>query len=141
VDPTTQKPVYDSAPTEDTGIVPASAPRVFNSAAVKLDFSSDGISCQVPTTVKLVINDDGTSELSTTGPNIIDHFNCEASGDETWYINGTDDDVSQTVGFQTCNFGNFPAAGLLTYANQTLLGTVSCINKDGTTAITLNVGP
>ena len=116
---------------------PAGEALTITGSGTKLDFSGDGVSCQVPATAVLLVNPDGTARLTSVGLDIIDHYNCKGDNDETWYIDGTADNFSQTAGFASCNFGGFSAEGAVTYADQKLLGTVSCFYTDGTLAVTL----
>ena len=97
-------------------------------------------SCKLPSIVVLTLRCDGTAELTNTSPSIIDHINCTpGTSDETWYVNGKFDEVTQTVTFENCNFGNFTAQGSFTYSYGagTLTGEVSCFNKDGEKFVTL----
>ena len=128
----TAPPVFDP---------PDSAPQTFTGDGIKNDYSSEGAVCLVNQPVTLVLKGDGTAELTTTGADIIDHANCTAgASEETWYMNGLVDVATQTVTFQTCNFGNFTAGGSLSLVQGMLAGQVSCTNKDGIKFITLVVG-
>lgn len=134
--PTATAPMY--VPTTAPTTVEPPTPLTFMGNAIKTDYASSGQGCDVAVIAMLTVNPDGTAELSTTGPDIIDHYNCQTGSDETWYINGTADSLNQTVTFATCNFGGFTAKGILSYAGaKNLGGTVSCFYKNGTQAIML----
>ncbi len=143
-------PVPTEAPTSEPGEPAqdtpapgptAAGPQTYTAEGVKHDFAMDGSVCLVYQPVTLVVKDDGSAELSTTGADIIDHANCtEGTSPETWYVNGAVNASTQEVTFQTCNFGHFTASGALSYAGGKLSGQVSCTNKDGIQFIALFIG-
>jgi hypothetical protein len=141
LEPTTA-PSPEPGDLEAPTLAPSPAgPQTFTGEAAKNDFASDGAICLVYQPVTLVVQGDGTAELSTTGADIIDHANCTTgTTNETWYINGVVDAAAQVVNFQTCNFGRFTAAGAVSYAGGQLSGQVSCTNKDGVKFIALVIG-
>ncbi len=120
---------------------PGLSPQTLTGEGAKNDYSSAGAVCLLYQPVTLMLKGDGSAELVTTGADIIDHTNCTTgSSEETWYITGIVAADSQTVTFQTCNFGNFTADGSLSFAQGVLSGQVSCTNKDGIKFITLLIG-
>jgi hypothetical protein len=134
----------DRTPTPGAAVTPTAPPLPtpailadISQWAAKDDFSSDGISCPIQVWIQLVVNSDGTAVLSTTGPNITDHYNCTPNGEETWYINGTADAANQLVTFTSCNFGGFTAIGSVTYSGNLISGAVSCYYPDNTKAVTI----
>jgi hypothetical protein len=130
------------APEADPPVAPVSAyPITLQASGSKLAFNSTGeASCDVPDAFTLTLLADGTAQLSATGPSIVDHINCTQSTDETWIANGKFDETSQTVTFESCNFGNFRAEGSLSYGMEPLSGGVSCFGKDGAIWVRLVVG-
>lgn len=136
-----QTPTPAPTPEPETMPEPAAGATTLAAAAMKTSFARDGSACQLPETATLVVNPDGSAELSTTGTSIVDHTSCtRGTSTETWYINGKVDELSQTITFTTCNMGNFNANGAVTYANQILVGAVSCTSRDGVPFMTLTVG-
>ena len=129
-------PAGGAAPTDPPPPTPAILADI-SQWATKDDFSSDGISCPIQVRIQLVVNSDGTAVLSTTGPDITDHYNCTPNGEETWYINGTADAANQLVTFTSCNFGGFTAIGTVTYSGALISGSVSCFYMDNTKAVTI----
>jgi hypothetical protein len=92
-------------------------------------------SCQIPLPATLTIRAGGAAELSFTGPNFIDYYNCKSSGEETWFVNGKADLVNQTVTFESCNHGRFSASGTVKYAGGPPDGSVACFWKNGEKAV------
>lgn len=141
-------PAPTSAPEGDGGgfalpTSPASLyPQTFQAAGIKTCFAaSSEASCQMAAALVLSVRGDGTAELSSTGPSIIDHDNCVAgSSDETWYANGTVSEGDQTVIFSSCNFGGFSASGEMSFSADQLSGEVSCLTKDNKKSVTLSAG-
>lgn len=127
-----------STPLPPVVVTPVPDLQTFTGMAVKTDYASNGQQgCDVSVIVTLNVYPDGTAQLQTTGPDIVDHYNCASGGEETWYVTGTENAFSQTVTFTACNNGAFSATGFVTHANQMLLGTVSCFNQNGSQAIML----
>jgi hypothetical protein len=126
-------------PTAESGIIipepaaPSQAfPIVIQSAGTKTDYSaSTKTECQAGASAVLVVQADGTAELTATGPAFVDHINCTTSTDETYIFGGTADLGSETVLFESCNNANFSAAGTVSYAGGKVAGTISCANQSG----------
>ncbi len=112
---------------------PAQAsPIVIQSAGTKTDYSaSTKTECQAGASAVLVVQADGTAELTATGPTFVDHINCTTSSDETYIFGGTADLGSETVLFESCNNANFSAGGTVSYAGGKVAGTISCANQSG----------
>lgn len=125
------------APEEPPMPMPPVTPLTIEAEGVKVSYGPESTQCEVEQTIILAIRNDVTAELSATGPDIVDHYNCTASGEETWYVNGVADPTSETVTFSSCNFGGFSASGTMTYGGGRLSGEVACIDKNGGKAVTL----
>jgi hypothetical protein len=111
---------------------PQEYPIVIQSAGTKTDYSASTKSeCKADTSAVLVIQADGTTELTTTGPGFVDHINCTTSADETYLFGGTADLSSEAVFFESCNNANFSAEGTVSYAGGSMEGVVSCANQSG----------
>lgn len=107
-------------------------PMVIQSAGTKTDYSaSTNTECQAQASAVLVIQADGTGELTTTGPGFVDHIHCTTSTDETYIFGGTADLSSEAVFFESCNNANFTAEGTVSYAGGKLDGVVSCASQSG----------
>jgi hypothetical protein len=107
-------------------------PIVIQSAGTKADYSASAKSeCKADALAVLVIQADGTTELTTTGPGFVDHINCKTSAYETYIFGGTADLSSETVFFESCNNANFTAEGIVSYAGGSMEGLVSCANQSG----------
>ncbi|PKN94830.1 MAG: hypothetical protein CVU44_03220 [Chloroflexi bacterium HGW-Chloroflexi-6] len=134
-------PAPSPAPPENAaGLDNATSVQVFESDGVKISFGSSDTSCRVEQPLTLRVNSNGTAELSTTGPTITDHYNCIKGSQDTWYINGVVSVNEQRVNFETCNDGRFTAVGSVSFSGGSLIGQVSCFNKDGIKFITLEIG-
>jgi len=108
------------------------SPIVIQSAGTKTDYlASTKTECQAQASAVLVVQADGTAELTTTGPGFVDHINCTTSTDETFIFGGTADLSSEAVLFESCNNANFSAEGTVSYAGGKLAGAVSCANQSG----------
>lgn len=128
------------APLENTVAPPVEW--AYEGSVVKTSYGSAGVSCSLTQTYTLRVAGDGTAKLTTTGPAIVDHYNCTASdASETWVIEGVLSGDQTTLNFETCNDGRFTATGSLNLAGGNPIGTASCLNKDGVLFISLQVGP
>jgi hypothetical protein len=88
----------------------------------------DQYQCSAKQTILLTVRADGSAALDASGPNIVDHINCTATPGvtETWSIAGTVDPQNETVTFSSCNSGGFSASGMVKYAGDTLVGSLTC---------------
>lgn len=115
---------------------------VYEGVALKTSYGSADAFCSVTQAYTLRVDGNGMAKLTTTGPAIVDHYNCTASdASETWVIEGVLSEDQSTLNFETCNDGRFTATGLLNLAGGNPTGTASCLNKDGVLFISLQIGP
>jgi len=115
---------------------------VYEGGALKTSYGSADAFCSVTQAYTLRVDGNGMAKLTTTGPAIVDHYNCTASdAPETWVIEGVLSGDQSTLNFETCNDGRFTATGSLNLAGGNPTGTASCINKDGVLFISLQIGP
>ena len=107
-------------------------PMVIQSAGTKTDYSASTKSeCTTNASAVLVIQVDGTAELTTTGPGFVDHINCTTSSNETYIFGGTADLSNEAVFIESCNNANFTAEGTVSYTGGSMEGVVSCANQSG----------
>jgi hypothetical protein len=109
-------------------------PIVIRSAGRKTQYStSTQRECTADASASLMIQASGTAELTTTGPEFADSYNCAKPMDVTYIIQGAADPASQTVVFQSCNYGAFTADGTIFYSGGKLAGEVTCMSLSGDT--------
>jgi len=125
-----------SAPVVPVQTPSGAQPVTIRSTGQRTSLSTDGqYSCSVAVDVVLVVQADGTAEMSATGPGFSDHINCtQMEGLLQHTLTGTANPAGETVSFTSCNNGGFDAQGTVSYAGGKLSGEAACLWNRGDAA-------